>query len=285
MPRVHDDELDIDKSLVRALLVEQFPQWAELPLTRIEPEGTVNVIHRLGDALSVRIPRRGGLTIEEDKESRWLPVLGPQLSVTVPTPVARGRPGCGYPWYWSIHSWIDGSPPAGTLSPDGIAQFLGELQRIDPVGGPEPSYGWDESLSSRDERVRDALCRVEALGASELWERAMHAPGREREGVWIHRDLDRRNVLAHGAELAAVLDWEGAGIGDPAVDVGVAWKLVARRERERFRTLLDVDDATWLRAQGWVLSQALVALGYYTPETNPALHREATRWLAELLSG
>jgi aminoglycoside phosphotransferase (APT) family kinase protein len=98
-------------------------------------------------------------------------------------------------------------------------------------------------------------------------------------------DLDARNVLADGRELTAVLDWEGVGVGDPAVDVGAAWKLVAREDRERFRELLDVDDATWLRARGWVLSQALMALGYYTPETNPALHREATRWLADVISG
>jgi aminoglycoside phosphotransferase (APT) family kinase protein len=178
-----------------------------------------------------------------------------------------------------------GSLPAGTLAPEGIARFLGELQRVDPSGGPEPSYAWDDSLSSRDERVRDALRRVEAPGAADLWERAMHAPRRQGQRVWIHRDLDGRNVLARGCELTAVLDWEGAGFGDAAVDVGVAWKLVARDERERFRRLLEVDDATWLRAQGWVLSQALVALGYYTPETNPALHGEATRWLAELING
>jgi aminoglycoside phosphotransferase (APT) family kinase protein len=285
MPRVHDDELDIDAELVRALLAEQFPQWAGLPLARVEPEGTVNVIHRLGDELSVRTPRRGGPTTAEDKEFRWLPVFAPQLTVTVPTPVARGRPGPGYPWFWSIHSWIDGSPPASTLSPEGIARFLSELQRVDPAGGPEPSYGRGERLSSRDASVRDALDRVDAPGAAELWERAMHAPEWDRERVWIHMDLDARNVLASGPELSAVLDWGGAGIGDPAVDLGVAWKLVACEERERLRELLDVDDATWLRAQGWVLSQALSALGYYTPETNPALHREASRWLAEVLSG
>jgi aminoglycoside phosphotransferase (APT) family kinase protein len=285
MPRVHDDELDIDAELVRALLAEQFPQWAELPLTRIEPEGTVNVIHRLGEALSVRTPRRGGSTIEEDKEFRWLPVLGPQLSVTVPTPVARGRPGHGYPWYWSVHSWLDGAPPAGPLAPEGIAGFVSELQGIDPSGAPEPAWGRGEPLSARNGSVRDALQRVPAPGALELWERALRAPGWEHDRVWIHMDLDARNVLARDGELTAVLDWEGAGVGDPAVDVMVAWKLIARDERERFRELLDVDDATWLRAQGWCVSQALSALGYYTPETNPALYREATRWLAEVLSG
>jgi aminoglycoside phosphotransferase (APT) family kinase protein len=285
MPRVHDDELDIDEELVRALLEDQFPQWAKLPLARVQPEGTVNVIHRLGDELSVRTPRRGGPETEEDKEFRWLPLLAAQLTVTVPTPVARGRPGRGYPWYWSVHRWLEGTLPVGPLRPEGIARFLSELQGIDPSGAPEPAWGRGEPLSARDGAVRDALQRVPARGALELWERALRAPPWEHDRVWIHMDLDARNVLARDGELIAVLDWEGAGIGDPAVDVMVAWKLIAREERERFRELLDVDDATWLRAQGWCVSQALSALGYYTPETNPALYREATRWLAEVLSG
>ncbi len=54
---MHVDELEIDESLVRRLLAEQFPEWAELPLRRVEPSGTVNAIFRLGDELSVRLAR------------------------------------------------------------------------------------------------------------------------------------------------------------------------------------------------------------------------------------
>ena len=94
--KVHDGELEIDEPLVRALLAEQFPHWAELPLERAG-DGTVNVIYRLGDDLSVRLPRRDGPTTEDDLELRWLPVLAPHLPVDVPRPVARGRPAHGLP--------------------------------------------------------------------------------------------------------------------------------------------------------------------------------------------
>jgi len=98
--RVHADELAIDERLVRALLEEQFPDWADLQLARVAPDGTVNVIYRIGEDLAVRLPRRNGPETEEDLEMRWLPVLGPQLPVDIPVPVARGRPSAGYPWYW-----------------------------------------------------------------------------------------------------------------------------------------------------------------------------------------
>jgi aminoglycoside phosphotransferase (APT) family kinase protein len=283
MTRMHADELDVDVALVRRLVAAQFPQWAELPVTRVG-DGTVNVIFRLGEQLSVRLPRRLGPETEDDFETTWLPVLASQLPFELPQPVARGRPGAGYPWYWSIHSWLDGETPDGPVELDDLVALVAALQRIDTAGGPEPNGGRGRPLSWRDDAVRDALLRVEAPGAVELWEKAVHAPEWNGPRVWIHCDLDARNVLVREGRLAAVLDWGGAGLGDPAVDVMVAWKLVARKDRDRFRELLAVDDATWLRAQGWAVSQALIALGYYTLETNPVLVREAEHWLTEVLA-
>jgi aminoglycoside phosphotransferase (APT) family kinase protein len=282
--RVHADELDVDETLVRALLAEQFPGWADLPLERAG-DGTVNVIYRLGEELSVRIPRRDGPETEDDLEFRWLPLLAPQLPVAIPRPVARGRPGAGYPWFWSVHTWLQGDLPTGPLAVADVAGLVSALQRIELPAAPEPAYGRGRPLADRDAYVRAALERVDAPGALELWERVVSAPGWEHEPVWVHADLDRRNVLVRDGRLAAVLDWGGVGVGDPAVDVMVAWKLVDAEERERFRELVGVDDATWLRAQGWVVSQALSALGYYTLDTNPAIVGEATRWLAEVLAG
>jgi aminoglycoside phosphotransferase (APT) family kinase protein len=284
MPRVHEDELEVDEALVRALLAEQFPDWADLPLERAG-DGTVNVIYRLGDELSVRIPRRKGPDVEEDIEFRWLPVLAPHLTVAIPKPVARGRPGAGYPWFWSVHTWLEGHLPTEPLPVEDVAGLVSALQRIDTAAAPEPDYGRGRPLSHRDPYVRDALERVAAPGALELWERAVGAPEWKEARVWVHADLDRRNVLVRDGRLTGVLDWGGLGVGDPALDVMVAWKLVSREERDRFRELLDVDDATWLRAQGWAVSQALIALGYYTPETNPELFAEATRWLMEVIDG
>lgn len=282
--RVHDDELDIDEPLVRGLLAEQFPEWARLPLARVEPEGTVNVIYRLGADKSLRLPRVDWAAEEEhQREHMVLPVLAPQLPVRIPAPIAQGRPGRGYPWSWWVFDWIEGALPTAPIDAGEVAQFITALQRVDTSGAPEPSGNRDKPLAHRDRWVREALERVAAPGAVELWERAMAAPEWRLPRVWIHADLDRRNVLVRDGRLTAVLDWGGAGLGDPAIDVMAAWKLIAGHERDLFRTLLAVDDDTWLRAQGWVVSQALIALAYYTPENNPAIHAEATRWLAQVL--
>jgi hypothetical protein len=67
------------------LLDDQFLEWAELPLRRIEPAGTVNAIFRLGDQLALRLARRQGSTKPGGKEHDWLPKLAP------PLPLRRSR--------------------------------------------------------------------------------------------------------------------------------------------------------------------------------------------------
>jgi aminoglycoside phosphotransferase (APT) family kinase protein len=102
--------------------------------------------------------------------------------------------------------------------------------------------------------------------------------------VWIHGDLDSRNLLVDSGRLTGVIDWGGLGVGDPASDAMVAWKVLPAEIRNVFRAALSVDESTWARARGWAVSQALIALSYYTPETNPILVREAHRWLTEVLA-
>jgi len=86
---MHTDELQIDVTLVRRLVAEQFPQWADLPLRRVQPDGTVNAIFRLGDHFAVRLPRRAGSTTPGGKEFDWLPRLASQLPLEIPVPLER----------------------------------------------------------------------------------------------------------------------------------------------------------------------------------------------------
>ena len=46
----------INVSLVRELVASQFPDWAQLPIERVEPNGWDNRTFRLGSEMSVRLP-------------------------------------------------------------------------------------------------------------------------------------------------------------------------------------------------------------------------------------
>jgi aminoglycoside phosphotransferase (APT) family kinase protein len=284
---MHADELAIDEKLVRRLLAEQFPAWAALPLRRVEPDGTENAIFRLGDELVVRLPRLNGPTKPGSKDAEWLPKLRPLLPVEIPTPVAQGRPGVGYPWFWEIHTWVEGETVAvETIDPlqaaRDLAALVGALQRIDPAGAPR---GRGIPLRERDHGTRAWLARFDGdPSVTEEWERALAAPPWDGPPVWHHGDLDARNWLVRDGRITGVIDWGAIGVGDPAVDVMVAWKLHSASARDAFREALPTDDATWARARGWVVSQAVAILAYYTPENNPILFYEAENWLELVLS-
>lgn len=285
--KMHVDEMEIDEALVRRLLVAQFPRWAKLPLRRIEPAGTVNAIFRLGDEYSVRLARREGPKTPESRESIWLPKIAPLVPLETPLPIAQGHPNSEYPWFWEIQTWVEGETvPVEEIdaiqAAHDLAAFVAALQQLDSSGGPR---GRGIPLAERDEEFRYWLARFDGDSAvSAVWESALAAPPWNGPPVWHHGDLDARNWLVRDERITGVIDWGTMGIGDPACDVMVAWKLHSPAARDAFREYLPTDDATWARARGWVVSQAVAALAYYTPENNPVLYREAQSWLDLVLS-
>lgn len=294
--KMHADEVDIDSNLVGRLIVSQFPKWAKLNVVPVAFLGTDNALYRLGSNMVVRLPRRQKNTGRLEKESRWLPKLAPLLPLTVPIPLVTGKPAEGYPFDWAIYRWLEGEPAASDKIDMGqaathLATFVAALQRVDPAGGPPPGEhnAWrGVPLAMRDRAMRSAMASlgsaINTEAVTAVWEAALSSRVWERAPVWIHGDLDSRNLLAVGGRLTAVIDFSCLGVGDPACDVMVAWKMLSGGSRDTFLTALSIDEATWVRALGWVLSQALIALAYYTVETNPVLVREAQRWMAEVFA-
>lgn len=294
---MHADEIDTDVALVGRLLAAQFPQWAALPIERVASAGTDNALYRLGDDMVARLPRRERTTETLKKECRWLPSLAPLLPLAVPLPLADGTPAEGYPFEWSVYRWLKGEDATvaritdqSRLATD-LAQFIAALHEIDATDGPSPGeHNFFRGVPPAARAAETQAAIVSLRGAIDVgavtavWELTLRAPEWKQPPVWIHGDLDLRNLLVEEGRLSAVIDWGCLGVGDPAWDVMVAWKALSADTRDVFRAVLSVDESTWARARGWALSQALWALAYYTSETNPVLVQEARRWLAEVLA-
>jgi aminoglycoside phosphotransferase (APT) family kinase protein len=294
--RMHDDEIDSDPEVVRALLAAQQPQWAQLPIERVTSTGTDNALYRVGDDVVVRMPLRPGrVAAMLAKEHAWLPVLAPQLPLPIPVPLAAGEPTDFYPHPWSVYPWFPGddattAPLDLARTARDLAHFIRALQAIDTDGAPEPSaanFGRGVPLAARDDYTRDAIAASEGLidtrAVTAAWEAALRAPEYDRAPVWIHGDIASGNLLVEDDRISAVIDWGGAAIGDPACDVLIAWEMFDAQSRELFRAALDVDEATWARGRGWALSTAIVALPYYV-ETNAYMAAQARRKLAAVLA-
>jgi aminoglycoside phosphotransferase (APT) family kinase protein len=287
---MHADEVETNAALVHRLLSTQFPQWADLPIERVESAGTDNAIYRLGDHMVVRMPRIHWATGAVAKD-HWLPKLAPLLPLAIPIPIARGTPGEGYPWDWSVVSWVEGEiATIGRITnldeaATDLAQFATALHRINFQGGPPATRG--VPLATRDEPVRDAIAslhgKLDSGAVTAVWDAALRAPLWDGPQVWVHGDLYDGNLIARGGRLHAVIDWGGLGMGDPACDLIAAWSLFSGESREVFRAALSVDDATWARGRGWALSVALIALPYYE-RTNPVIVANSWHKIAEVLA-
>ncbi|MEQ7004898.1 aminoglycoside phosphotransferase family protein [Actinopolymorpha sp. B17G11] len=267
-----DGRAGIDATLVKRLIASQFPQWGDLPVTPVEIDGWDNRTYRLGDELTVRLPTAEAYAPAVDKEDRWLPILAPALPVPIPVPVAKGAPGEGYPFSWSIRRWMDGE----TASPDriedmatfatSVAEFILALQRIDATGGPPAgahSFYRGAPPAHYDEETRRSLTalkgRIDTDKAAAVWDAALETTW-DGPPVWFHGDIASGNLLVRDGKLTAVLDFGTSGVGDPACDLVIAWTMFSGQSREAFRRSVGQDHATWARARGWALWKALITL-------------------------
>ncbi len=280
------EELVVDEATAARLVAEQHPALADLPVRAVRSIGTVNAVFRLGDDLCLRMPRVPDWAESLDRELRWLPVLAPHLPLPVPQAVAVGGPGAGFPLRWAVLRWIEGEPYDDDLVADepaaarALAGFVRALRTVDATGAPVAGR---RPLAELDARTRAAvrsvpdLLDVDAVLAA--WDRALAAPAWTGSPTWIHGDLLRPNLLVRDGRLCAVIDFGGAGVGDPATDVLAAWSVFGPAGALAYREALDVDDGAWERARGIALHQAALLVPYYR-RTNPRFAALGLRTLA-----
>ena len=279
---LHEDEIAIDLTLVRALVDRELPDLAGRALRPLEASGSDNALFRLGADLLVRLPRQPGGSRTIEKEVRWLPHVAPALPVAAPEVVAVGEPGLGYPERWSVVRWIDGAHPdvpplSGTT--ELARELAGAVGALRELAVPEPALAdpalrWyrAEPLARLDRSTREGLAACRELPGLDLdlaaceraWDEAMALPGEEVGAPhWLHGDLLAENLLVRNGRLAAVLDFGGLAVGDPTVDLAGVWEVLDAPGRDTFRTALGVDEVTWLRGRGWALALAVMTFPYY----------------------
>jgi len=259
-------EVEITPELARALLRDQHPDLAELPIAHAE-DGWDNVMLRLGEDLALRMPRRMAGAALMLTEQAWLPVVAPGLPLPAPIPLRTGLPGHGYPYRWSVVPWFDGTPadlaPPGADEGEAQAAFLAALHRPAPDDAPTNRYR-GVPLAERAEAFEAQFAEAERRGGGlgvhvrRLWTEALAAPI-DAPRTWFHGDLHGRNVLVKDARFAAVIDWGDMAAGDAACDLAAVWMLLPDPgARRRAMAAYDASVATWSRARGWAAMMSML---------------------------
>ncbi|MFD8751175.1 aminoglycoside phosphotransferase family protein [Kitasatospora sp. NPDC059577] len=259
----------LDAPTVRALLQEQHPDLAALPLHPVTG-GWDNQLWRLGDEFAVRVPCTGRASELLRKELHWLPRLAPDLPLPVPRPLRAGTPSERFPRPWAVTTWIPGEPSdrAAITRPahaaDTLARFLLALHRPAPADAP-PGTGRGTPLAEEqdpfDHRIRilgPAGLAADSPSVRSLWKDASSAPEYRGPRLWLHGDLHPANVVVTDGTLSGVLDFGDLSTGDPAADLAAAWVLLPVGSATRlFDAYGPVDRATVRRARGRALLCAL----------------------------
>jgi aminoglycoside phosphotransferase (APT) family kinase protein len=291
---IHDAETDTSEPVVRRLLQRHCPDLADLPLDYLRSTGTSNALWRIrsengtGDRV-VRLPRTDGADQSVAQEIALLPALtSTQLAdvVELPRLVHAGLPDDLFPHHWTVMEWIEGEDVWFSAGSDAnmtelavdVAAAIGYIVELE--GLPVP----DREPGTRGGPFSPVLARVERWLTDPVWRAAelldVTAVRRivdqlaEHASVpvprcFVHGDLIPGNLLLQDGQLSAIIDWGGAGYGDPAQDLAPAWALFDPPERSVFRAALNVDEATWQRAKGFELEHAVGGVLYYRPRRHP----------------
>ncbi|MFI1980229.1 aminoglycoside phosphotransferase family protein [Streptomyces wedmorensis] len=264
--------MEFDEGLIRALLREQHPDLAELPIREV-PGGWDNQLWRVGDELAVRMPRTERAPELLRKEYRWLPALAPLLPLPAPVPVRGGEPSARFPRFWTVARWVPGAPSdavpvtRGGHAAEVLAGFLRALHRAAPEDAPaNPDRG--VPLAAHEDGFERGFpflagC-ADPAAVRRVWEDALAADAWQGPPLWLHGDLHPANVVVTDGTLSGVVDFGELCAGDPATDLSAAWLLLPDGSARRFFEAYGrADGPTVRRARGWALLRAsgLIAIG------------------------
>ncbi len=283
MGNTWDAEVEVTREVVLELLGTQFP-GLEVHELRPYGEGWDNVAFLVNGRLVFRFPKREAARPAMEHETRCLLALAGDLPVHVPAIEYVGQPQGDYPFPFSGYPELPGRTACSVtwtaeerarVAP-ALGRFLGRLHRVNQplaVGGELPG-----DLIRRTDlpyRLVGLLERLEQLQPSpdlpDLEALADRARDLATTAPWagtsrvVHGDLYARHLLVDGEKaLVGVIDWGDVHLGDPALDLSIAFGFLPEHARPAFLEAygpVDGDTLQRARFRAMVLGATLVQYG------------------------
>ena len=263
---------------VRALIGDQHPDLAGLAVGA-EFVGADMVMYPLGDELAVRLPRSQNTVASLEAEAHWLGQVSANWTFPFPRVMRRGEPGHGYPFPWSVITWVPGTAaeerPLDARAGVALGAALAQVHASAPADAP---FNSEQSIDlvGREPKFEHALGflnhhpgpngqRCDARAVRTVWEEALTAPAPD-ELVWSHADLHVANLISVDGAFGGIVDWADMSGCDRAVDLGFLYGAlpaegVALALAEYARLTGAMNDALAARARGIGLVMCLAGAG------------------------
>lgn len=262
MKRPWEAEIVVTPAVVTRVVQSQLPDLAGQGIEFIG-SGWDNDAYRLGDIV-IRFPRRHVAVDMVRFEAAVLDRLPRDLLLQVPRLHLVGKPSDAYPYPFLAYQMVKGTPVCDTpgvhwdrADASALGQFLRMVHQV-PVSVGKAFRG--DTLRKADVAFRLGKCQ-EVL--AELPEDALGVPKPDilraavalsqttaaQVSALVHGDLYSRHVLVDGSRLSGVIDWGDSHVGDPALDLSIAYTLLPSEcEGPFFDAYGGVDQGTRERA-------------------------------------
>ncbi|OJT25620.1 hypothetical protein BO221_07050 [Archangium sp. Cb G35] len=293
MAPVWEADIHLTQEEATRLVERQCPSLAP---ARLEHLGTGwdNTAYVVNGQWVFRFPRRKVAVPLLENETRILPRLAPHLPLRIPEPVWHGRPEGDYPYPFAGYALLPGvtactvawTPGERLRNAAALGSFLRALHGI-PVDDETLARGPGDELARADLHKRapmilERLEKVEAAHpdmdgqAIRAWlSRLVDTPRWERRACWVHGDLYARHLLVDEHHtVTGVFDWGDVHLGDPAIDLTLAFTFLPPEARGVFREAYgDIDEATWDRARFRAFHYGVALVLYGDAEGDEAIAR------------
>jgi aminoglycoside phosphotransferase (APT) family kinase protein len=278
-----DADITITPQLAASLIGAQLSPLCGAP---VEPfgHGWDNAAFLVDERWVFRFPRRAAFASSLEVEAGWLPALAPHLPLRVSAPDWVGEPEETFPYVFCGYRLIEGETlcRAAELADDHRAAlaaplggFLRALHKL-PITDAMRRNAPGDTIRRADmpHRLPRLIERLDAISAhldpdlvarvrealSALSTAAPH-PG---PSCWVHGDLYARHIILDPAHhIAGIIDWGDMHLGDPAIDLSIAWALLPAAARPAFFAAYGpVDDDAQARARFRALHYGVMLTSY-----------------------
>src|SRR6185437_5396087 len=247
--------------------------------------GFDNLVYEARDGTVRRFPRTPEARAACLRQFRFLPNLAAHLPVAIPAPS-----------YWDgaelVYPKLKGEPLApgmlehvDTAGVAGeIAAFLRALHSL-PV---DDAIRWGMPARSRTTQLLEAADRVLPLIPPELraaaWDWRAGFVEMPHPSVPIHGDLWYENILVdpQTGRITGVLDFDQAGIGDPAWDLATQLHCGRTFAEQVFEAYPFKDATLWMRAKALFRLRPFEGLDWAVRNNEPAEFEDGLRKLQEV---
>lgn len=286
------DPPGIDTARLAAFLESASPGLAAGPLAaELIEGGRSNLTYIVTDGTSrwvVRRPPLGHVLETAHDMSREYRVITALAPTQVPVPrtyaMCEDPDVIGAPFY--VMEWVRGVPfrsasDLAALGPDGTEQVslrmietLAALHSVDPASVGLEDFGRPEGFLARQVRrwstqLESSRSR-ELAGADEIVALLRESVPVEQPPAIVHGDYRLDNLLVDERnQVAAVLDWEMATIGDPLTDLGLllVYLRLTRLDPSGLGNAADapgfLDESRMLEVYREASGRDLVDMGFY----------------------